>query len=144
MEYRVAGIDVHKKMLAVVVADVAQPGDYRFERRKFGTGDAELRLLAAWLAEQGVKEAVMESTAQYWRPVWQMLEAMCRLHLAQAQSNRAPKGRKSSPRRPNMQSLLRYQLLQLTNLQQLLILWSQRLSRPRRAKIQLPLTRKHL
>jgi hypothetical protein len=36
----------------------------------------------------------MESTAQYWRPVWQQLEGLCHLHLAQAHSNRAPKGRK--------------------------------------------------
>ena len=37
----------------------------------------------------------MESTAQYWRPVWMELEGAFRLHLAQAQSNRAPHGRKS-------------------------------------------------
>src|ERR1017187_2193229 len=36
MAYRVAAVDVHKKMLAVVVADVAGEGEYRFERRKFG------------------------------------------------------------------------------------------------------------
>lgn len=92
--YKVAGIDVHKKMLAVVITDVAGHGEYWFERRKFGAGDAELQSLAAWLSEQDVKEAVMESTAQYWRPVWQMLEPVCQLYLAQAQSNRAPKGRK--------------------------------------------------
>ena len=28
MPYRIAGIDVHKKMLAVVVADVEVDGDY--------------------------------------------------------------------------------------------------------------------
>lgn len=92
--YQVAGIDVHKKMLAVVVTDAGEPGVYHFERRKFGTGAEELRSLAAWLGEQGVREAVMESTAQYWKPVWQTLEGQCELHLAQAQSNRAPKGRK--------------------------------------------------
>jgi len=36
----------------------------------------------------------MESTAQYWKPVWHELEGHCQLQLAQAQSNRAPKGRK--------------------------------------------------
>lgn len=36
----------------------------------------------------------MESTAQYWKPVWRQLEGQCRLFLAQAQSNRAPRGRK--------------------------------------------------
>ena len=37
MSYRIAGIDVHKKMLAVVVADVEIEGSFRFERRKVGT-----------------------------------------------------------------------------------------------------------
>jgi len=36
----------------------------------------------------------MESTAQYWKPVWQELEGHCELALAQAHSNRAPQGRK--------------------------------------------------
>jgi transposase len=92
--YPVAGIDVHKSMLAVVVADAAQPGEWRFERCKFGTTASELRSLQAWLSQQGVREVVMESTAQYWRPVWQQLEGGCKLFLAQAQSNKAPRGRK--------------------------------------------------
>jgi transposase len=92
--YRVAGIDVHKSMLAVVVTDVAGEGEFQFERHKFGTGDSELKRLSQWLAEWEVREAVMESTAQYWKPVWRQLEGQCALHLAQAQSNRAPRGRK--------------------------------------------------
>jgi hypothetical protein len=40
-------------------------------------------------------EVVMESTAQYWQPVWQMPEGKFHLELARAQSNRAPRGRKS-------------------------------------------------
>jgi transposase len=93
-EYNVAAIDVHKKMLAVVVTDAARVGEFRFERRKFGAGAGDLRLLEAWLAQQGVKEVVMESTAQYWKPVWQALEGKYKLELAQAHSNKAPKGRK--------------------------------------------------
>lgn len=92
--YVVAGIDVHKNMLAVVVADAGREGEFQFQRRKFGTGSGELNALEAWLSEQGVQEAVMESTAQYWKPVWQHLEEKFELHLAQAYSNRAPRGRK--------------------------------------------------
>ena len=40
--YKVAGIDVHKKMLAVVITDAAVEGEFRFERRKFGTLDSDL------------------------------------------------------------------------------------------------------
>jgi hypothetical protein len=34
MSYRIAGIDVHKRMLAVVMADVEVEGNYQFERRR--------------------------------------------------------------------------------------------------------------
>ena len=109
MSYRIAGIDVHKKMLAVVVSDVEVDGQFQFERRRFGSNPEQLRSLAAWLLEQHAEEAVMESTAQYWRPVWETLERywkpLCEkredarrksgtLHLAQAQSNRGRRGRK--------------------------------------------------
>ena len=116
MPYRIAGIDVHKKMLAVVVADVEIDGDFHFERQKVGTTPADLRGLADWLVEHEVEEVVMESTAQYWRPVWEALEQHWRprrrtrdgaprlagtLHLAQAQSNRGPGGRKKASRMRN-------------------------------------------
>jgi transposase len=91
---KVAGIDVHKKMLAVVITDAAEIGEFRFERRKFAADPAELTVLAEWLAGQEVKEVVMKSTAQYWKPVWQALERQRKLYLAQAHSNKAPKGRK--------------------------------------------------
>jgi transposase len=92
-DYKVAGIDVHKSMLAVVITNAGQEGEFSFERRKFGTLDSELRALAEWLSAQQVREAVMESTAQYWKPVWRQLEGQFRLSLAQAHSNRAPRGR---------------------------------------------------
>jgi hypothetical protein len=109
MSYRIAGIDVHKKMLAVVVSDVEVDDEYQFERRMFGSNPEQLRSLAAWLLEQEVEELVMESTTQYWKPVWEALERYWKparqkregagrrsgtLHLAQAQSNRGPRGRK--------------------------------------------------
>jgi transposase len=109
MSYRVAGIDVHKKMLAVVVSDVEIESEYQFERRMFGSNPEQLRSLAAWLLEQEAEEVVMESTAQYWKPVWEALERywkpICEkregarrksgtLHLAQAESHRGRRGRK--------------------------------------------------
>src|SRR5712664_4892816 len=109
MSYRIAGIDVHKKMLAVVVSDVEIESEYQFERRMFSSNPEQLRSLAAWLVEQKAEEIVMESTAQYWKPVWETLERywkpLCEkregasrrsgtLHLAQALSNRGRRGRK--------------------------------------------------
>ena len=94
MSYTIAAIDVHKKLLVVVVAEAAEPARV-LQSRRFGTASSELQKLGCWLEEFHVQEAVMESTAQYWKPVWLQLEGQMKLHLAQAHSNRAPKGRKS-------------------------------------------------
>ncbi len=51
-----AGIDVHKKMLAVVVSDVEIESEYQFERRMFNSNPEQLRSLAAWLVEQEPKK----------------------------------------------------------------------------------------
>jgi transposase len=68
-----------------------------------------LQRLAEWLMEQQAEEVVMESTAQYWKPLWSALERYWKpncqkredagkmsgtLHLAQALSNRGRRGRK--------------------------------------------------
>jgi transposase len=113
MAYRIAGIDVHKKKLAVVVADVEVDDEYQFERRWFGSNPEQLQRLAEWLIEQRVEEVVMESTAQYWKPLWSALERYWKpscqdregagkmsgtLHLAQVLSNRGRRGlRKDFP-----------------------------------------------
>jgi transposase len=102
MSYRIAAIDIHKKVLMVVIATVAdEVADatgqaIEFACRRFGTGASERQQVVGWLQEHGVQEVVMESTAQYWKPVWMDLEPhLAKLHLAQAHSNRAPKGRKN-------------------------------------------------
>src|SRR5215472_13264913 len=96
-------------MLAVVVSNVEIESEFQFERRVFGSNPEQLRSLAAWLVEQEAEEVVMESTAQYWKPVWGALERSWKpifekregarrksgtLHLAQALSNRGRRGRK--------------------------------------------------
>src|SRR6266567_3180603 len=78
MADKIAGIDVHKKVLMVVVMDARTP-ESKPERRRFATMPSELRRLSTW---------------QYWRSVWLELEPHMCLHLAQAFSNRAPRGRK--------------------------------------------------
>ena len=95
-------------MLAVVVCNVEIESEFQFERRTFGSNPEQLHWLSEWLFQQEVEEVVMESTAQYWKPVWEALERhwkpRCKqadglgkagtLHLAQAESNRGRRGRK--------------------------------------------------
>src|SRR5215813_14468034 len=109
MAYRIAGIDVHKKKLAVVVADVEVEEEYQFEQRWYGSNLEQLQELGEWLIAQQVEEVVIESTAQYWKPLWSALERYWKptgqhgegaekmsgtLHLAQALSHRGRRGRK--------------------------------------------------
>lgn len=102
MSYKIGAIDIHKSVLMVVVATVADQVEdatgeaIEFECRRFGTGASERNHLVSWLQANSIQEVVMESTAQYWKPVWLDLEPhFGKLHLAQAHSNRAPKGRKN-------------------------------------------------
>src|SRR5450759_1312572 len=63
----IAGIDVHKRVLMVVVGTVSgavaddasqTPERIRFVQRKFGTTTSELLHLLAWLQQHGVQEVV--------------------------------------------------------------------------------------
>jgi transposase len=110
MPHKISFLDVHKRMLAVVAAEVEESeGPLEFERKKFSAMPESLKKLAFWLDEQGVDEVIMESTAQYWKPVWAALEEYWQprrrgreeasemagtLHLCQARSNRGARGRK--------------------------------------------------
>jgi transposase len=91
---RCCGLDVHKK---VVVACVLTPGEggARKEIRSFGTMTDDLEEMAAWLAERGVSHVAMESTASYWKPIWNILEDRFQLVLANAQHVKHVPGRKT-------------------------------------------------
>ena len=66
---RCCGIDVHKKM---IVACLIRGG--KQELRKFGTATKELRELSTWLLEAGCQMIAMESTASYWKPLYNIFE----------------------------------------------------------------------
>jgi hypothetical protein len=63
--YNIAGIDVHKKMLAVVIAN-ARETELEFECRRFGTTVSEVRALSAWLKERDVQEVAMPPVSYRW------------------------------------------------------------------------------
>lgn len=105
---RCCGIDVHKKM---IVACLIRGG--KQELRKFGTATKELRELSAWLLEAGCQMIAMESTASYWKPLYNIfelsgLDAM----VVNAQHMKALPGRKTDIKDAEwIADLLRYGLL---------------------------------
>jgi transposase len=90
-----AGLDVHKK---TVVAAIIVPGPKRSgyqETRTFGTMTVDLLALADWLTAHGVTHVAMESTGEYWKPVFNLLESDFHVVLVNAQHIKAVPGRKT-------------------------------------------------
>jgi transposase len=93
---RCCGIDVHKKSISVCVLPPVGNGSVASKQETFRTFTRDLKRLRAWLLKCKVSEIVMESTGQYWRPVWNILEgAFPRLLLMNPQHVKGLKGRKT-------------------------------------------------
>jgi len=73
---RAAGIDIGKKtvMVTIRVPSESRRGGRQQETREFGTTVRQLTALADWLRSWGVGKAGMESTSNYWKPVFFLLE----------------------------------------------------------------------
>jgi transposase len=90
MYERCAGLDVHKKtVVACVVTPVGQ------EIRTFSTMTIDLLGLSDWLLACGCTHVAMESTGDYWKPVFNMLEGTFEVLLVNAQHVKAVPGRKT-------------------------------------------------
>lgn len=95
-----AGIDVGKKFVMVCVLKGPANGDAQAEIRKFGTTNDELLKLREWLTNSGCTHVVMESTGEYWRPIFNVLEEEAerlKVILANSQQVKALRGHKTDP-----------------------------------------------
>jgi transposase len=90
MYERCAGLDVHKKTVVACVLTPAGP-----ETRTFATMTADLLALADWLLACGCTHVAIESTGDYWKPVFNILESTCEVILVNAQHVKAVPGRKT-------------------------------------------------
>jgi len=111
-----AGLDVHKKSVTVcrLVSDsTGQNPEGVAELRTFGTMTIELLALADWLLEAGVTHIAMESTGEYWKPVYNLLEGVVTIFLVNASHVKNVPGRKTDPADARwLAKLMRYGLLQ--------------------------------
>jgi transposase len=90
-----AGLDVHKK---TVVATILVPGKGRGlhkETRTFGTMTVDLLELSDWLMSRGVTHVAMESTGDYWKPIYNILENNFEVLLVNAHHISKVPGRKT-------------------------------------------------
>lgn len=88
---RCAGLDVHKK---TVVACVRLGSDSQ-ETCTFGTMTSDLLALSDWLVTSGCTQVAMESTGDYWKPVFNLLEGSLEVLLVNPQHVKAVPGRKT-------------------------------------------------
>ena len=63
------GVDVHKKLIVACLRS-----GRKNEIRQFGATTRELLEMAAWLDEAKCEMTAMESTASYWKPIYNVLE----------------------------------------------------------------------
>jgi len=90
-----AGLDVHKKTVVAAIIVPAPGGGWHREQRTFGTMTADLLALSDWLLGHGVTHVAMESTGEYWKPVFNILEDNVEVLLVNAQHVKAVPGRKT-------------------------------------------------
>jgi transposase len=71
---RVAGLDVHKKTVVATRMRIVTEEEAEQETKTFGTTTPELLELHDWLQDWKLSHVAMESTGDYWKPVYNILE----------------------------------------------------------------------
>lgn len=95
MVRRCAGLDVHKKTVAVCLRILSDTGHVTKEIRTFGTSIGELEAMATWLAKSAVTHVAMESTGVFWKPIYNVLEGRFEVLLCNARHIKQVPGRKT-------------------------------------------------
>jgi transposase len=91
-----AGLDVHKKtVVAAYVRDYDAQGNEVYDTKTFDTMTRDLLALADWLQERGILQVAMESTGEYWKPVYNLLEDQFTLLVVNAHHVKHVPGRKT-------------------------------------------------
>jgi transposase len=91
----VTGLDVHKKTVVAAIIVLQSEDRWYQERRTFGTMTVDLLALSDWLMGHGVTHVAMESTGEYWKPVFNILENNFEVLLVNAQHLSRVPGRKT-------------------------------------------------
>jgi transposase len=91
----VAGLDVHKKTVVATRMRVTKDDRLEWETKTFGTTTPELLELHDWLLEWAPTHVAMESTGDFWKPVYNVLEGAFELLVVNAKHVKHVPGRKT-------------------------------------------------
>ena len=92
---RCAGLDVHKNSVVVCLRLPGHEGKRQVVHRRFGTTTPQLLALRDWLEAEQVTLVGIESTAEYWKPVFYLLEEAMECWLLNANHLKQVPGRKT-------------------------------------------------
>ena len=92
---RVGGLDVHKKTVVATRMRVTVDDRVEWETKTFGTTTPELLQMHDWLYAWELNHVAMESTGDYWKPVYNILEDSFEVWLVNAQHVKHVSGRKT-------------------------------------------------
>jgi transposase len=105
-------LDVHKKSVVACRRRLGDGERVEQEVRTFGTTTAEVLALLDWLLAWEVTIVAMESTGEYWKPVFNLLEGNVEVILVNAQHVKQVPGRKTDVKDAEwLAELLAYGLL---------------------------------
>jgi transposase len=90
-----AGLDVHKKTVVACCVTPGPDGHPQFVTRTFSTMTHELLALSDWLSQQRVTHVALESTGEFWKPVYNILEATFVVLVVNAHHIKNVPGRKT-------------------------------------------------
>lgn len=92
---RVAGLDVHKKTVVATRMRVREEKRVDWETKSFETTTPDLLQLHDWLREWELTHVAMESTGDYWKPVYNVLEDRFEVLVVNARHVKHVPGRKT-------------------------------------------------
>ncbi len=96
LKTHVAGVDVHKAILAITILIGEADQEPKFEQFSCETFTEDLMAMGLVLKERGVTEVAMESTGVYWKPVYNVWSKMgIRCTVGNARTMRNVPGRKT-------------------------------------------------
>ncbi len=88
------GVDVHKSFLVATIIKTTSGVEPSYEKKRFSTFNNSILQFKQWLIEHDCYDICMESTGKYWVPVFNLLEDVINVTIANPKWVKAVKGNK--------------------------------------------------